>query len=107
MIELKSMKYQMLMHERKELHKKNSKKDVIQDLLHSKSGDYAICKYDDKVWVAFISSYNEKFDDFKVKLLYSSGYNCYRVGCGKKSFWFSMAELNWPSFVLTRLVFSV
>ena len=36
---------------------KNSKKDVVQGLLHPKSGDYVICKYDDKVGVAFISSY--------------------------------------------------
>ena len=39
-----------------------------------------IYKYDDKVSMAFISSYDEKFDDFKVKLLYPSGYNehyCY------------------------------
>ena len=59
---------------------KNSKKDVVQDLLHPKSGDYVIYKYDDKVWVAFISSYDEEFDDFKVKFLYPSGYNkfyCY------------------------------
>ena len=55
---------------------KNSKKDVVQDLFHPKSGDYVICKYDDKVWVAFISFYDEEFDDVKVKL-YPSGYNKY------------------------------
>ena len=43
---------------------KNFKKDVVQDLLYPNSGDYVICKCDDKV----ISSYNKKFDDFKVKL---------------------------------------
>ena len=48
---------------------------MVQDLLYPKSGDYVICKYDDKVWVAFTSSYDEEFDDFKVKLLYPSGYN--------------------------------
>ena len=40
------------------------KKDVVQDLLHPKSGYYVICKYGDKVWVVFISSYDEEFDDF-------------------------------------------
>ena len=34
---------------------KNFKKDV----LHPKPGDCVICKYDDKVWVAFISSYHK------------------------------------------------
>ena len=68
----------------KRILQKNSKKDVVQDLLDSKSGDYVICKYDDKVWVAFISSYNEEFDGFKVKLLYPIGYNCYRIDCEKK-----------------------
>ena len=38
---------------------KNFLKNVVQDMLHSKSGDYAICKYNDKVWMAFISSYDE------------------------------------------------
>ena len=37
----------------------------------------SLCKYDDKVWVAFISSYDKEFDYFKVKLLYLSGYNKY------------------------------
>ena len=46
-------------------------------MLNPKCGDYVICKYDDKVWVAFISSYDEEFDDFKVKFLYPSGYNKY------------------------------
>ena len=50
---------------------------MIQDLLHPKSGGYVICNYDDKVWVAFICSYNEELDDFKVKFLYLSGYNKY------------------------------
>ena len=71
------MKHLVLMKDRKELHKRIQKKDVVQDLLHSQSGDYVICKYDDKVWVAFISSYDEEIDDFKVKLLYPSGYNKY------------------------------
>ena len=53
----------------------NSKKDVVQDLLHSKSGYYVICKYDHKVWVAFISFYDKEFDDFKVKLFHPSEYN--------------------------------
>ena len=35
---------------------KNSKRDLVQDLLHPKSGDYVTCKYDDKVWVAFMLS---------------------------------------------------
>ena len=30
-----------------------------------------------KKFGAFISSYNEEFDDFKVKFLYPSGYNKY------------------------------
>ena len=77
MVKLKSMKHQLLMKERKELHKKIQKKDVVQDLLHPRSDDYVICKYDDKVWVAFISSYDEEFDDFKVKLLCPSGYDKY------------------------------
>ena len=55
---------------------KNSKKSVVQDLLHPKSGDYVICKYN-KVWVAFVSAYDKEFDDFKVKLLYPDGYNKY------------------------------
>ena len=46
-------------------------------MFHPKSGDYVICKYVDKVWAAFISSYDEEFDDFKVELLYPSGYNKY------------------------------
>ena len=57
---------------------KNSKKDVVQVLLlHPKSGDHVICKYDDKVWVAFICSYDEVFDDFKDKFWFPSGYNTY------------------------------
>ena len=39
--------------------------------------DYVICKYNDKVWVAFISSCDEEFDDFKDKFLYPSRYNTY------------------------------
>ena len=35
---------------------KNSKKDMVQDLLHPKPGDYVVYKYDDKVWVAIINS---------------------------------------------------
>ena len=50
---------------------------MVQDLLNPKSGDYVICKYDDKVWMAIINSYNEEFDNFKVKFLYPSGYNKY------------------------------
>ena len=50
---------------------------MVQDLLHPKPGYYVICKYDDKVWMAFISSYDEEFDDFKVKLLNLSGYSKY------------------------------
>ena len=61
----------------KRITQKNSKRDVVQDLLQPKSGDYIICKYDGKVCVAFINSYNEEFDDFKVQLLYPSGYNKY------------------------------
>ena len=56
---------------------KNSKKDVVHVLFHPKSGDYVSCKYDDKVWVAFISSYDEEFDDSIAKLVYPSGYNKY------------------------------
>ena len=56
---------------------KDSKRDMVQDLLRPKYGVYVICKYDDKVWVAFISSYNEEFYDFKVKFLYPSGHNKY------------------------------
>ena len=55
MVELKFMKYQMLIKEKKEFHWK-IQIEVVQDLLHPKSGDYVICKYDDKVWVGFISS---------------------------------------------------
>ena len=50
---------------------------MVQDLLHPKSGGYVICKYDDKVWVAFISTYDEEFYNFKVKFLYPSGHNKY------------------------------
>ena len=50
---------------------------MVQDLLHPKFGDYVICKYDDKVWVAFIGSYDEEFEDFKVKLLCPGEYNKY------------------------------
>ena len=50
---------------------------MVQDLLHPKPGNYVVCKYDDKVWVAIINSYNEEFNDFKVKFLYPSGYNKY------------------------------
>ena len=56
---------------------KNSKKVMVQDLLHPKPGVYVVCKYDNKVWVAIINSYDEEFDDFKVKFLYPSGYNKY------------------------------
>ena len=55
----------------------NLKVDVVQDLLYLKFGDYVVCKYDDKVSVAFISSYDEEFDDFKVKFLDPSGHNKY------------------------------
>ena len=50
---------------------------MVQDLFYPKSGDYVISKYDDKVWVAFISSYDEEFDDFRVIFLYLNGHHKY------------------------------
>ena len=50
---------------------------MVQDLLNPKPGDYVVCKYDDRVLVTIINSYDEEFHDFKVQFLYPSGYNKY------------------------------